>query len=174
VTVTWSPPTSDGGSAVTNYEIYRGTVSGGEALLATVGNVVTFADTGVTNGTPYFYKVSAVNSVGEGGLSGEASATPTATAPPGAPTNLTATQAKPHGIALKWTAPSNAGGSAITGYQILRSTTAGLETFLVAVGNVTSYKDTTATSGVTYFYKVEAVNAVGAGPLSNEASAVAR
>ena len=95
---------------------------------------MTFADTAVTNGTRYFYKVAAVNSVGEGGLSGEASATPSATTPPGAPTNLTATQAKPHGVTLKWTAPTTTGGSAITGYQILRSTTAGQETFLVAVG----------------------------------------
>lgn len=72
----WSPPVSDGGSAVTGYDVYRGTSSGGEVLLAQVGNVTSFADASVTNGVTYFYRVSAVNAVGEGGLSGELSVVP--------------------------------------------------------------------------------------------------
>lgn len=75
VSLTWSVP-SDGGSPITGYRIYRGTSSGGETLRATVGNVTTFADTQVTNGTTYYYQVSAVNSVGEGPRSNEVSVTP--------------------------------------------------------------------------------------------------
>jgi hypothetical protein len=41
-----------------------------------VGNVLTYNDTAVTNGQTYYYKVSAVNSIGESGPSNEASATP--------------------------------------------------------------------------------------------------
>jgi fibronectin type 3 domain-containing protein len=174
VTLSWSAPASDGGAAVTNYKVYRGTSSGGESLLITLGNVLTYQDTAVTNGQAYFYRISAANTAGEGSLSAEVSATPAAATTPGAPTNLAASPAKPRGVSLKWTAPANSGGSAITGYQIWRSTTSGQEAFLVAVGNVTTYKDATATSGVTYFYWVEAVNAVGAGPHSIEASATAR
>ena len=56
-------------------------------------------------------------------------------------------------MALAWTPGSN-GGSAITGYRIYRGTSAGGETFLANVGNVTSYTDTSAFNGTTYFYKV--------------------
>ena len=58
-------PASDGGSAITGYNIYRGTASGGETLLTQVGNVTSYTDASVTNGTTYYYKVSAVNAVGE-------------------------------------------------------------------------------------------------------------
>jgi fibronectin type 3 domain-containing protein len=76
VTLYWSTPSSDGGSAITNYRIHRGTTSGTETLLTTIGNVLTYTDTSVTNGQTYYYQVAAVNSVGESGLSNEASATP--------------------------------------------------------------------------------------------------
>ncbi len=69
----WSAPAWDGGSAVTGYNVYRGTSSGGETLLTQVGNVTSYTDSTATNGTTYFYKVSAVNSVGEGPLSSELS-----------------------------------------------------------------------------------------------------
>jgi hypothetical protein len=81
VALAWTPPASDGGSPVTNYEVWRGETSGAEVLLTTVGNVASFTDTTVTNGTPYYYQVAAVNSVGPGPRSNEQSATPLA-APP--------------------------------------------------------------------------------------------
>ncbi|MGH3372784.1 MAG: fibronectin type III domain-containing protein, partial [Nocardioidaceae bacterium] len=74
--LSWQAPTFDGGSAVTGYTIYRGTSPGAQAFLANVGPVTSFDDSGLTNGTTYYYKVSASNAIGEGPLSGEASATP--------------------------------------------------------------------------------------------------
>ena len=74
VVLQWSPP-SDGGSAITGYNVYRGTSSGSETLLTQVGNVTTYTDSTAVNGTSYFYEVSAVNAVGEGARSGELSAT---------------------------------------------------------------------------------------------------
>jgi fibronectin type 3 domain-containing protein len=174
VTLAWSAPANSGGSAISNYVIYRRTSSTAEALLTTVGNVLTYQDSAVTNGTQYFYRVAAVNSIGEGPKSNEAAATPQAITAPGAPTGLLATPGRPRGVALEWTAPASNGGSAITGYQIWRGTAVGNETLLATIGNVAKYKDTSATSGVTWFYFVRAVNAVGAGPASNGASAVAR
>ena len=76
VTLDWTAPSDSGGWAITNYKIYRGTTPGGETLLATIGNVLSYADTTVTNDVKYYYQVSAVNSVGEGPRSTEVSATP--------------------------------------------------------------------------------------------------
>src|SRR5205823_1877680 len=78
VDVTWTAPSSDGGSPITNYEIYRGTAPGGEAKVAEVGNTLTFHDTGLTNGQTYYCKVAGVNSAGTGAESNERSATPQA------------------------------------------------------------------------------------------------
>ncbi len=73
VTLDWDPPVSDGGSAITNYWVYR---DGSPVIL--LGNVLTYTDTGLAAGRPYCYHVSAVNAVGEGPGSNEACATPTA------------------------------------------------------------------------------------------------
>jgi hypothetical protein len=50
-----------------------------------------------------------------------------------------------------------------------------VEVFLVQRGTgSTSYRDTATVSGRKYFYKITAVNGVGEGPPSGEASATAR
>jgi len=171
VSLSWSAPASNGGSAVTGYNVYRSTLSGGETFLTTLGNVSSWTDSGVANGTTYFYKVTALNAVGEGGLSNERSATPTAPASvPGAPT-VSSASAGNGWVSVSWSAPAD-GGSAITGYRIYRATASGLETLYSSpVGTATSFTDTSVANGTTYFYKVTALNAVGEGVLSNERSA---
>jgi predicted phage tail protein len=89
---------------------------------------------------------------------------------PSAPTGLAATAGNAQ-VALVWTAPGSNGGSAISGYNVYRGTSAGAETFLAATGSTPAYADTTAVNGTTYYYVVRAVNAVGESPASNEASA---
>ena len=174
VTLNWQSPASDGGSPLTNYKIYRGSAPGAESLLTTVGNVLAYTDGAVTNGVTYYYQVSAVNSQGEGAKSNEASATPNAPppppSPPSAPTNLVATGGNAQ-VGLTWQIPASNGGSQITNYRVYRGTTSGGETFLATLGVVTSYTDTSVTNGVTYYYQVSAVNNVGEGARSNEATA---
>src|SRR2546427_3670619 len=168
ITIAWQAPSSNGGSAITGYKVYRSTSSGTETGYVNLGNVTSYTNTIVTPGVTYFYKVRAVNSVGLSSLSNEASATPPTL--PSAPQNLQATTGVGN-VALTWDAPSSNSGSPITGYKIYRSTSSGTETGYVNLGNVTSYTNTIVTPGVTYFYKVRAVNALGVSTLSNEASA---
>ena len=72
---------------------------------------------------------------------------------------------------LRWS-EADTGGTNITRYDILRSTTKGGETSLASVaGDQLGYDDTTATdSAATYFYKVTAVNALGSSCGDNEVS----
>jgi len=170
VSLTWSPPSSNGGSPITNYRVYRGNISGGETLLTTLGVATSYSDTTVTNGVTYYYEVSALNNVGEGPRSSEASATPIAsTTVPGAPQDLGAV-AGDATVALAWSSPSSDGGSTITNYRVYRGTISGQLSLLATLPNVLSYTDSAVTNGQTYYYKVTAVNAVGEGPRSNEAS----
>lgn len=79
VQVSWLEP-DNGGAPITSYKIYRGAGSGGEAFLASVSNSPTntqtkYLDTTATGAGPYFYHVTAVNSVGESGFCEELSPT---------------------------------------------------------------------------------------------------
>jgi len=161
VSLSW--PSSSG---ATSYSIYRGTSSGGESTTAIASvTTTTYVNTGLTNGTLYYYKVTAVNSTGASGYSPEASATPQVSAPP-PPTGLSATAGSAQ-ITLGWTASSGA-----TSYNVYRGTSAGGEsTTAIATGvTSTSYLNTGLANGTTYYYKVTAVNAGGASGYSNEAS----
>jgi fibronectin type 3 domain-containing protein len=173
VTLTWSAPSSDGGSPITAYYIYRGLSSGSETYLTQVsGSTLAYTNTGLTNGVAYYYRVTAVNSVGEGPASNEVSATPSSATKPTAPLSLVATPSGT-GIHLTWNPPSSDGGSPITAYKIYRSTKSGAEVYYATVyGSVTYFDDNSVLKSKRYYYKVSAVNAVGESPLSNEASAV--
>jgi PKD repeat protein len=69
--LTWKAP-DNGGANITNYKIYRSNVSGGEVFLGQTGSAsTTFRDQNPTSDTHLFYRVTAVNSVGEGMTSNE-------------------------------------------------------------------------------------------------------
>ena len=88
VYLSWAAPSSNGGSSITSYKIYRSASSGTETFLAATGNVLSYTDTAVTNDQTYFYKVTAVNSVGESSQSNEASAIPSTPPPPPGPNSF--------------------------------------------------------------------------------------
>ena len=73
----------NGSSGAASYNLYRSTTSGGETLYKSGLTATSFTDTGLTNGTAYFYQVAAVNSAGTSAKSSQAGATPAA-----APTQL--------------------------------------------------------------------------------------
>jgi len=71
VSLSWSASTG-----ATLYYVKRATTSGGPYTQISSPTATTYTDTGLTNGTTYFYVVSAYNSAGESSNSSQASATP--------------------------------------------------------------------------------------------------
>lgn len=70
VTLNWTEPSINGGISVSGYNLYRSTSSDGNYTLIASPQRETFTDTNLVNGQSYWYKVSAVNSAGEGEMSG--------------------------------------------------------------------------------------------------------
>jgi fibronectin type 3 domain-containing protein len=155
-------------SGATSYTVKRATANGGP-YTTVASNVTTtsFTNTGLANGTTYYYVVSAVNSAGESANSAQVSATPQATVTaPAAPTGLTATAGDKQ-AALSWNAVSGA-----TSYTVKRATTnGGLYTIVASNVTTTSFTNTGLTNGTTYYYVVSAVNSAGESANSAQASA---
>ena len=82
--LSWNAP-ADGGAPITGYNLYRGTAAGGETLAHEPRQRRPPTTTPRSRTAPtYYYRVAAVNSVGEGTQSNEVSATPAAPAAPAA------------------------------------------------------------------------------------------
>jgi hypothetical protein len=75
ITLSWTDGSANG-AAITSHKLYRGTSAGSLTLLGTITTASPYVDTGLTNGTTYYYQLSAVNSVGEGSRSSTQNATP--------------------------------------------------------------------------------------------------
>jgi fibronectin type 3 domain-containing protein len=110
VALTWSAPTT--GGTATSYNVYRGTSSGGEALLRTGVTTLNYTDN-VSAGT-YFYEVTAVNGSGEGPLSNEASGTATAAPPPPPGPVASFTKACTYSVCIYNSTSTDAGGTITT------------------------------------------------------------
>jgi subtilisin family serine protease len=164
VTLSWTAPADDGGADVTAYEIYRGTSSGSLVRVATVGNVLTYTNTGLTNGVTYWFQVAAVNSAGIGEPSNEVSATPATK--PSPPRSLKVARAG-NSLRLSWQAPTSDGGSPITTYKIYRTDETGsAQTFTVPASQL-NYIDKSVARQSWYAFIVTAINAVGESTASN-------
>lgn len=161
VSLIWSASTG-----ATSYHVKRATVSGGPYTQVSAPTAANFTDSGLTNGTKYFYVVSAVNSAGESANSAEVNATPAAPITiPAAPTGLAATAGNAQ-VSLTWNASSSA-----TSYHVKRATASGGPYTQIAAPAAASYVDSGLTNGTKYFYVVSALNSAGESANSSEASA---
>jgi hypothetical protein len=170
MTLSWTPPTSNGGLPITGYQIYRSVnATWSETPYTTVGVTTTFVDRGLTNGSSYYYRLAAINALGPGLETGEVKGTPTL--PKTAPSSPTVTAtARTGAVTLTWTTPNN-GNSPIMGYDVYRSTTSGKEVYLTQVGAVNTFTDANVTHGTVYYYKMDAFNAIGFSNASTEVRA---
>jgi hypothetical protein len=68
VALSWSAPSSNGGSAITGYNVYEGMSAGGESTTpvntSLVTTTTTYMVTSLRNGILYYFTVKAVNAVG--------------------------------------------------------------------------------------------------------------
>jgi fibronectin type 3 domain-containing protein len=152
-------------AGASGYRLKRATTSGGPYALVTESTGTSFADTGLTNGTTYYYVLSAYNAGGESANSSPVSAEPQAV--PDAPTGLAATAASSSKINLAWNTVSGANS-----YAVKRATTTGGPYTTLATGlTATSFNDTGLTSATTYYYVVTATSNGGESATSTEASA---
>ena len=155
--------TWDAVDGATSYKVYRATSQNGPYRLLGSVTTTTYVNTGAKDGVTYYYKVTAINDSGESAFSNTVSGQNKAVTPkPAAPVvkiGNSATSGKPM---LTWNAVSGA-----TSYKVYRATSQNGTYSLLGTVTATSYINTGAKDGVTYYYKVKAVNSAGESPYSN-------
>ncbi len=171
VLLSWTAP-ADNGASITDYVVqYRESPSGAWATFSDGTSTATSATvTGLTNGTAYDFRVSAVNSVGQSSDSSIVTQTPVTV--PAAPTDLVSTRGDTQ-VLLSWTAPAASGGSAITDYiiEFKASSSSTWATFSDGTSTATNATVTGLTNGTGYDFRVSATNSVGTGLTSGMVSA---
>ena len=164
--LSWRAP-ADGG-APTGYKVLRrapATESNFRVLGSVSGSATTFTDSTANPRTAFIYRVKAVNALGESQPSGPAQIFFRPVGPGRAGGLSARLDASGTSVVLSWNAPS--GGSAPTGYQILRRAVGRESRFVVLAGDTgstaTTFIDSTAAPGTKYVYRVKARNSVGLG-----------
>jgi len=190
VVVSFSAPASAGTYGVTDYVVqfyssgnpeWRTATSfgSGTVMFSRVVNLL-------ANGESYVFRVAAVNAIGNSQWSAPTVPATPAVQPPSAPGVPTVT---PTGLingynsafTLSWTPPSGTGGGAITGYKVemvrgadayyIGNTATPATTIRVGGVNATSVDIVmTLRYGISYAFRVSAINSAGTGP-SSETSA---
>jgi uncharacterized protein (TIGR02145 family) len=158
--VTFTPPASNGGSAITGYTV---TSSSGGFTGTGSGSPITVS--GLTNGNAYTFTVVATNIVGNS-LASSASNSVTPSTVPGAPTIGTATEGDAQ-ASVTFTAPVSNGGSAITGYIVTSS-----PGNFTGTGTSSPITVTGLANGTAYTFTVMASNANGNSLASSASNSV--
>ena len=159
VHVAW---TASGGA--TSYKVYRNTsnASSGATQIGTP-TASPYDDTTTTPGATYYYFVKACNTAGCSDFSTSDSGYQGLSFP----TGVTASDGSyTDKVQVSWTASTGA-----TSYQVYRNTSnASSGATQIGTPTATSYNDTTATPGTTYYYFVEACSTAGCSNFSSSDS----
>ena len=165
--ISFTPPANDGGSPITGYTVVATDSTGVDVATAT-GTSSPIRVSGLTNGTPYTFTVSATNAAGTGTASAPTDAAtpsppaaPAAATAPGAPTNVTAVAGD--GTAdVSFDPPDSDGGAPITGYTVSSPE----DPNVTASGETSPIRVNGLTNGTPYTFTVSATNAAGTGTAS--------
>ena len=178
--MSWSAPLSNGGSAVTAYDVrYKpSTVSEPWTTVdeAWTSGVLTYNITDLENGTEYDVAVRAVNGAGQSLWSETSSATPRTVA--GVP-SINEVAGDDTKLDVSWTAPEFDGGSEITSFDVRYIPSSASDTDkddsskwgdASTLGQARTYEITELKNGTQYDVQVRAVNVAGEGLWSDTAA----
>ena len=176
VEASWTTPSSTGGSPITGYEV---TVSTGGTTIASyslAADQTAITADSLTNGTSYTVSVAALNAAGSGSAR---TATTTPVGAPSVPLNVAATP-NATTFTVSWSAPSSTGGTAITGYTVIITDSAGVVTESASTcvsatcsSTISTVDDgeggtTSVAADTRYTVSVRATNAAGDGPAATD------
>ena len=160
-TVSWAAPANTGGTPLTSYTLTASTGGSVVSTLALPPTATTQLVSGLVNGTAYTFDLIATNAVGDSAAATTGPVTPTA--PPGPVSGVTAVPGDSQ-VTVSWTAPTDTGGLALTGYVVTPVGPGGpLPAVNVPAAN-TSTVVSGLTNGTTYTFDVAAVNSAGTSP----------
>jgi len=166
VSLSWTAPSDNGGSTVTDYTIQYST-NGGVSWNNYVhlpSTATTATVTGLTNSTSYVFRVAALNAAGTGAFSDP---TPRATPLPAVPGRPTAAAGNGF-VALRWAAPRLVRMPPITDYAIRYSADNGSTwIFYPHIASAAISRRLILTNGNTYIFQVAPVVSGGVGVYSS-------
>ncbi|WP_419553815.1 fibronectin type III domain-containing protein [Candidatus Poriferisodalis sp.] len=183
LTVAWSAPSDNGGSAVTSYDLgyirsnalNKDDDNWEEKIGIWSSDTLEYTLDSLTNGVRYDVRLRAVNAVDEGSWSAAASATPQTA--PGAPAIDRFTSGD-RALAVSWFAPDDDGGSPVTSYNLRYIRSYEPDPYKDDDNNWTpkpsvwhsgtlEYTLDSLANGIQYDVQVQAVNAAGGGRWSD-------
>ena len=179
IDLTWKPPTSNGGFALVEYQVFwepqEGYLVKGDPpqdlpvinlrSSAVPASATEYTLAGLRNGVGYTIWVTAWNRFGEGPRSVPVSATPTPTVPPSIPRNVQAKRGN-MAINLSWDEPASSGGLEVMRYHLRWQPAGGSISGVAVPAQAVKYTYTISglTSGEEYTIWVSAQNTLGTGP----------
>jgi DNA-binding beta-propeller fold protein YncE len=167
--LTWDLPDSD--DNVTGYKIdaREGSDDWEEIISNTGSNSNSFVHGGLDDGKTYQYRIYAINSKGESGVSSTIGTKPDDS---GSPAGVIATAISPSKIKISWFPPTDTFKQSITGYIVERQISTGVyDEVGTTGGSTTSFTVSGLQTDKTYTYTVKANLSIGGTPRSNPASA---
>jgi fibronectin type 3 domain-containing protein len=151
ITITWTAVTG-----ATAYTVYRSTSAGGTyTAISTNQTAATYTDPagGLTNGTLYYYKVSASNANAQCASAQSSEVSTRSCIIPATPTGVSTLRAGNDRVKVMWT-----GSTGAVLYNVQRSTTSGSGYASVGTATGSPYMDTTVQNSTAYYYVVTAAS----------------